>query len=62
MINDKKLLFDIALDSLSSVIKKKTVMFDLFFERSFALALYHYYDFKLPEKDEIMTTLSHLIP
>lgn len=57
-IEDKHILKAIAVNTLEAISKKSYPTFDLIFERCFALALYQLYDYRIPNRVELLTFFS----
>lgn len=49
-------------DTLEAIIKKKAITFDLSQERAFAIALYKYFGFQIPDKEYLMGMLCGFLP
>ena len=61
-VQGKSQLEAIIKDTLEAIIKKKAVSFDLTQERAFALALYKYFGFQIPDKEYLMGMLCGFFP
>lgn len=61
-VQAKSQLEAIIKDTLEAIIKKKAISFDLTQERAFAVALYKYFGFQIPDKEYLMGMLCGFLP
>lgn len=61
-VQAKSQLEAIIKDTLEAIIKKKVITFDLTQERAFAVAIYKYFGFQIPDKEYLMGMLCGFLP